>query len=193
MKLLAGILLVFSYAVSTPAQDVVEPRSGTKFAAKDEGMSLLGVALRTRSIIKVYAIGLYAADSALSGPLKGKAGTPDLYRELVDGDFGKKVVMKFLRNLSASQIRDAFREGLKGAGGKTETWVAYFDDIQSGKECVIAWKPGVGLETRVAGNDKPPINDKAFASAVFGIWLGSKPIQENVKKDLVSRAADLLK
>ena len=114
MKRLAGILFLISFAFSTPAQDVVEPKSGAKFAAKDGGMSLLGVALRTKSIIKVYAIGLYAADSALSGPLKGKAGTPDLYRELMDGDFNKKVVMKFLRNLSANQIRDAFRDGLQG-------------------------------------------------------------------------------
>jgi hypothetical protein len=195
MNRLIAALLVLSVVGPALAQDVAEPRSGAKFAAKDEDTSLLGVALRTKTIakVKVYAIGLYVADSAISGPLKGKAGTAELYQELVNGDFKKKVVMKFLRDVSTDQIRDAFRDSLKGVGGKTDVWVSYFSDIRSGQECVIAWTPGVGLQTKVAGVDKPAINDKVFASAVFGIWLGDKPIQEDVKKDLVARGGELLK
>jgi hypothetical protein len=41
------------------------------------------------------------ADTATSGPLKGKTGSAELYRELVNGDFKKKVVMKFLRDVSS--------------------------------------------------------------------------------------------
>jgi len=194
-KLLAVMLLGLAVAGLALCEDVTEPRSGAKFATKDEDTSLLGVGLRTKTVlkVKVYAIGLYVADSVISGPLKGKAGTPELYKELVSGDFKKKVVLKFVRDVSTDQIRDAFREALKGVGGKTQDWIAYFTEIHSGQECVISWVPGVGLETKVAGVDKPPINDKAFASAVFGIWLGEKPIQEDIKKDLIARAGDLLK
>ena len=194
-KLLAAMLLGLAVAGLALCEDVIEPRSGAKFATKDEDTSLLGVGLRTKTVlkVKVYAIGLYVADSVISGPLKGKAGTPELYKELVSGDFKKKVVLKFVRDVSTDQIRDAFREALKGVGGKTQDWIAYFTEIHSGQECVISWVPGVGLETKVAGVDKPPINDKAFASAVFGIWLGEKPIQEDIKKDLIARAGDLLK
>lgn len=195
MNRAAAVVLLFCLAVPVLSQEIAEPKSGAKFAAKDGDTSLLGVGLRTRSIakVKVYAIGLYVADSALSGPLKGKAGTPELYRELVNGDFKKKVVLKFLRDLSTDQIRDAFRDALKAAGSKTDVWVGYFNDVRTGQEAVIAWTPGVGLETRSAGLNKPPLNDKAFASAVFGIWLGDKPIQEDIKKDLVGRASEVLK
>jgi Chalcone isomerase-like len=195
VKLLIAALLALSVVGPALAQDIVEPRSGAKFAAKDGDASLLGVGLRTKTIakVKVYAIGLYVVDSAISGPLKGKAGTTELYRELVDGNFKKKVVMKLLRDVSTEQIRDAFRDSLKGVGGKTDVWVGYFNDIRSGQECVIAWTPGEGLETKVAGVDRPAINDKAFASAVFGIWLGNKPIQEEVKKDLVARGGQVLR
>lgn len=195
MNRIAAAMLVLSVFVPVLAQDVAEPKSGTKFAAKDGDTSLLGVGLRTRTIanVRVYAIGLYAADAALSGPLKGNAGTPALYRELVNGDFKKKVVMKFLRDVSAEQIRDAFRDGLKGAAVKTDAWLGYFSDTRSGQEFIIAWTPGVGLQTKLAGVDKPVINDKALASAIFGIWLGAKPIQEDVKKDLVARGGALLK
>jgi hypothetical protein len=192
---LIAALFVLCMVAPALAQEVAEPKSGAKFAVKDGDTSLLGVALRTKTIarVKVYAIGLYVADSAIAGPLKGKAGTPELYRELVNGDFKKKVVMKFLRDVSTEQIRDAFRDSLKGAGSKTEMWLAYFNEIRSGQECVIGWTPGAGLETKVAGVDKPAMNDKAFAAAVFGIWLGDKPIQEEVKRDLVGRAGELLK
>jgi hypothetical protein len=194
-KLLAASLLALFVSGLALGQDVVEPKSGVKFAAKDGDTSLLGVGLRTKTMlkVKVYAIGLYVGDAAIAGPLKGKAGTTELYSDLVNGDFPKKVVMKFVRDVSTEQIRDAFRESLKGAGGKTEEWIGYFEGIKSGQECVIAWVPGTGLETKVAGADKPVINDKALAAAVFGIWLGEKPVQEDVKKDLVARAGSLLK
>jgi hypothetical protein len=194
-KMCAAVLLVFSVVGLAQGQEIVEPKSGVKFAAKDGDMSLLGAGLRTKTMlkVKVYAIGLYVADSENAGPLKGKAGTPELYRELVNGDFQKKVVMKFVRDVSTEQIRDGFRESLKGVGGKVEEWIGYFTAIRSGQECVIRWTPGTGLETKVAGVDKPAISDKAFAAAVFGIWLGEKPVQEDIKKDLVVRAGSLVK
>ena len=195
MRSLVAALLVLSAIAPGLAQDVAEPKTGTKFVVKDDDTSLLGVGLRTKTIakVKVYAIGLYVADAALAGPLKGKSGSADLYRELVNGDFRKKVVLKFVRDVSTDQIRDAFRDSLQGAGNKTEQWLANFSDLRSGQEIVISWEPGVGLETKCAGADKPVINDTAFASAVFAIWLGDKPIQENVKRDLTIRAAELLK
>jgi hypothetical protein len=193
-RLMVALLLLF-VAVSAFAQQVTEPKSGTRFSAKDGDMTLLGVGLRTKTVlkVKVYAIGLYVADSASAGALKSKAGSPQLYPELVNGDFKKKVIMKFVRDVSQNQIRDAFRETLGGAGPKTEIWLQYFGDIHSGQELVIGWTPGIGLETKVAGVDKVPINDKAFANSVFSIWLGDKPVQEDIKKDLVTRAGDVLK
>ena len=195
MKRLIAALFVLCMVGPALAEEVAEPKSGTKFTVKDGDTSLLGVALRTKTIarVKVYAIGLYVADSAIAGPLKGKAGTPEMYRELVNGDFKKKVVMKFLRDVSTEQIRDAFRDSLKGAGSKVDVWITYFNEIRSGQECVIGWTPGIGLETKVVGVDKAAINDKAFAAAVFGIWLGDKPIQEEVKRDLAGRVGELLK
>lgn len=193
-RLIVFLLLLFA-AVPALAQDIAEPKTGVKFAAKDQDTSLLGVGLRTKTMlkVKVYAIGLYVADAALAGPLKGKAASPDLYHELVAGDFPKKVVMKFVRDVSTSQIRDAFHESLGNAGPKADEWINYFGEIRSGQEIVISWLPGTGLQTKVAGVDKPAINDKAFASSVFGIWLGDKPIQDDLKKALVSRAVELLK
>ena len=195
----AVLLLALSVAAPALAQEIPEPKSGVKFTAKSGDMSLLGVGLRVKKVAfvtaKVYAVGLYVADSALSGPLaayKGKTDSPDFYKELVSGDFEKQIVMKFTRDLSADQIRGGFRETLAGTS-KLDLFVGYFGDTKQGQECLLTWKPGGILETKVTGLNRPPINDKAFASAVFGIWLGDKPIQEDIKKGLVSRAAEVVK
>jgi len=194
-RLIVFLLFLFAAVPAALAQQIAEPKTGAKFAAKDQDASLLGVGLRTKTMlkVKVYAIGLYVADSALAGPLKGKAASPDLYRELVTGDFPKKVVMKFVRDVSTSQIRDAFRESLGNAGPKADEWINYFGEIRSSQEIVIAWVPGTGLQTKVAGADKSAINDKAFASSVFGIWLGDEPVQDDLKKALASGVPELLK
>ena len=193
------VALLLTLALATPvfAQEVAEPKSGVKFAAKSGDMSLLGVGLRTKTMlkVKVYAVGLYVADSALAGPLaayKGKTDSAPFYKDLAWGDFEKQIVMKFTRDVTADQIRGAFRETLQGTS-KLETFVGYFGETKEGQEYVISWKPGGSLDTKVAGASKPEINDKAFAAAVFGIWIGEKPIQEDVKKGLVSRAGELIK
>ena len=60
--------------------------------------------------------------------------------------------------------------------------------MHSGEEYVLRWAPGGVLETVAKGTPKPPIADKNFAGAVFGIWLGDHAIQDDIKRDLVSRS-----
>jgi hypothetical protein len=193
----AALLLAFALATPALAQEITEPKSGVKFAAKSGDMSLLGVGLRTKTMlkVKVYAVGFYVADSALAGPLaafKGKTESAPFYKELVWGDFDKQIVMKFTRSVSADQIRGAFRETLAGTS-KLDQFLGYFGDTKEGQEYVLNWKPGGVLATKVAGVDKPDIAEKDFAAAVFGIWLGDKAIQADIKKGLVSRTPELIK
>ncbi|HVQ30327.1 MAG TPA: chalcone isomerase family protein [Vicinamibacteria bacterium] len=195
--ILAGALALT--ASSLRGQDVTEPGSGVKFAAHPGEMSLLGVGLRTKTFlkVKVYAIGLYVADSALAGPLaahKAQPTSPAFYQALVEGDFPKEVRLRFVRDLSAGQIQEAMREALAQADkARVDQFVAYFPAIKSGDECVLRWAGGGPLETVMAGQAKGPIADKAFAQALFGVWLGPKPIQDDIKAALVARVKELPK
>jgi hypothetical protein len=200
----ASLVPLFACAVALalpPAsggQEVAEPRTGVTFPAHVEGMSLLGTGVRTRTLlkVKVYAIALYADGEALRGPLaafKGRTASPEFYQALVWSDFPKQVTLRFVRDVTRDQIQGAFRDALPRADqAKVAAFVAYFGDTKSGQEYAIRWKPGRGLETTVAGQEKPPLDDKTFAAAVFSIWLGDKPIQDDIKRDLVARAAQLL-
>jgi hypothetical protein len=197
----AAIGLCVGWLVAAPVlgDDVVEPRSGVKFAAKDGDMTLLGVGLRTKTFlkVKVYAAGFYVSDGALHESLashRGATSAPGFFKDLVWGDFGKEIVLKFVRDVTTKQIQDAFKEALPAADkAHLDAFAAYFGDTKEGQQYRLRWAPGGSLETTVAGQAKVPIADKDFAAAVFGIWLGEKPIQEDLKAALVSRAPDLLK
>ncbi|HEV8674915.1 MAG TPA: chalcone isomerase family protein [Methylomirabilota bacterium] len=200
MKRIAAVLIALFLAIlPAAAQEVTEPSSGVKFALKRGDLSLLGVGLRTRTVfkVKVYAIALYVADSALAGPLavhKSSLDSPAFYRDLIGGDFAKEVHLRFIRDVDQGTIQEAMRDALAGADrAKTDTFVSYFPEIKADQQCVIRWVPGGTLETVMAGKPKPPIADRHFAAAVFAVWLGEKPIQEDIKKGLVSRAPVLIK
>lgn len=183
-------------ALALAAEQVSEPASGVKFDAEIGDLRLLGTGLRTKTFlkVKVYAIGLYADPTALAAH-KGKAATPELYQALVSGDFRREIRMKFIRDgIAGETIRATFKESLTGADASLrDKFLAYFGDVKTGDEYMLRWVPGGTLETTVAGQAKAPIADKAFASAVFAIWLGDKPIQADVKRGLVSRAAQVLR
>jgi Chalcone isomerase-like len=196
---LALVAALCTAAAGARAQEVTEPGSGVRFPAHDGEKTLLGVGLRSRTIlkVKVYAIALYVADSALAGPLaghKGRTASPAFAKAVVEGDFPKEVRLRLTRDLTAEQIQGAMREALRKAEPtRLQQFVSYFPALKTGDEIVLRALPGGTLETIMVGQEKPAIADRTFTQAVFGVWLGEEPVQEEIKKGLVSRAEGVLK
>jgi hypothetical protein len=200
MLLAAVCLSVAAAGATAHAETWTEAKSGAVFDVSKDGMTLLGAGLRVKKILftfKAYAVGLYVDDAALTGPLaafKGKTSSPEFYQALQTGDFRKELVLKFLRTLSQGKIQDAMRESLAGADAKTlDQFVSYFPEVKEGQQCTLRWAPGGTLESVMAGQTKPPIENKAFAERLYGLYVGPKPIQEDIKADIVARAKDVLK
>jgi hypothetical protein len=196
----ASAWIVLATSTAGQAQTWTEPKTGTKFEVKRDGMTLLGAGIRVKKILftfKAYAVGLYVDDAALAGPLaafKGKATSPEFYRELQTGDFRKELVLKFLRTLGRNRIQEAMRESLAGSDPKTlDQFVSYFPEVKEGEECLLRWVPGGTIESTMAGQAKPPIQSKAFAERLFGLYVGPQPIQADIKADIVARAGEALK
>jgi hypothetical protein len=200
MRPAAALALVLGLALPLRSQELAEPRSGARFVLESDGQALLGLGLRVKKIafvkVNVYAVALYVPDAALDGPLsayRGRPASPELFRDLVRGDFGKRLVLRFLRDLERDQIAGAMRGALAGRSDARllERFVSYFTELKQGEECELRWLPGGSLEVSLAGLTRPPIDDKDFAAAVFGIYLGDQPLQEDIKRGLVSRLATL--
>jgi Chalcone isomerase-like len=194
----AALALVTVAAAPSSILLVTEPKTGLAFPASSGDMSLMGIGLRTKTLLKfkVFALGFYVADSALSGTLaahKGATGSSAFYRDLVTGDFEKQFVLKLARDLSAEQIEQSFRSHMPAANPKLlDQFVSYFGQTRAGQECIFHWVPGGRLEVTVAGVVQRPIADKAFADELFAIWLRDRPTEDPIRKQLVSRAAGLI-
>ncbi len=198
----ASLALALSLSLSLPvpstAEVVTEPKTGLAFPTRDGKMALFGVGLRTKTFLKfkIYALAFYAEDAALAGPLqahRANLNSKAFYHALVTGDFEKKYVLKLVRTVSAEQIRAGFRDYMPPSDPQLlARFLAYWSDAKAGQECIIHWLPGHGLLTTVNGEAKPAINDKAFADAVFAVWLGEHVIEDKMRKQLVSRTHELL-
>jgi hypothetical protein len=203
MRFLALITLLIVLIPSgiAEAQTFTEPKSKVTFDLERDGLELMGAGLRIKKIAfikaKVYAVGLYVGKDAIAGPLaayKGKTKTPEFYRELVQGDFPKELQLKFTRNVGEGKIQDAMRDALKGTDKVLlDQFISYFPEVKEGQECILRWAPGGTLESVMVGETKPPIENKDFAAKLFDIYVGDKPLQDDIKEGLVSRADELLK
>src|SRR6187402_1307087 len=98
---LAVLALSLALAVPSFAQKVTEPKTGESFENTDQdGWWLLGTGVRTRTMlnVKVYAIALYVDGPSYTRLVSSKGGnvkaTPELYQELVWGDFGKRIELR---------------------------------------------------------------------------------------------------
>jgi hypothetical protein len=196
----AATLVALGVAGSAEAQTWTEPKSGAAFALKKDDMTLLGGGLRVKKMLvtfKAYAIAYYVSDTAIAGPLaafKGKTTSAEFYQALQTGDFKKEVVLRFLRNLSQSRIQEGMRESLVGAEPKVlDQFISYFPEVKEGQECVLRWLPGGTLEAVMAGQAKPPIANKAFAEQLMGLYVGPKPVQDDIKAGVVARAGEAIK
>jgi hypothetical protein len=207
--LLAMVLL----AGAARAESVQEPSTGHSFesAAKIDGRpyALVGLGVRKKVMIKVYAMALYVdeAEGRHGFPaLVSRAGGSD-HAKLTNGDhaqsfvmwgtFGKQAVLHFVRDVDAGKIRSAFQDGLEDELSDkapadikqgAQAFLAMFDkDMKEGQEIVLRTTADGKIEAEVAGSKKSGPQSPRLARAVWGIWLGPKPISADLRRGLVER------
>ena len=150
-----------------------------------EGVSLQlhnAALLRYKVFFRGYVVGLYLPDGAepaaalgdvpkrlefhyfwdIPGPEFGKAGERILARN-VDGP-----TMKALRD-RLDRIDRAYR------------------DVKPGDLYALTYLPGKGTELSLNGTPLLVVEGADFAAAYFSIWLGAKPIDDNLKRELIRK------
>ena len=160
-----------------------------KAAGKSVRLAALGSGIRKKLVFRVYE-GIAYADA------EADLGT-DPFTALIQGDFAKRIVMHFVRDVDGGKIRGAFQDGFDKAvpakkrspelAEDIERFLGYFSDggVKKGQTIDLTWMPGMGLYTVYAGKPLPPIDDAALASALWAIWFGDKPVNGGLKRDMV--------
>lgn len=146
-------------------------------------LTLNGLGLRTKYMVKVYVAGLYVAQKSADPSAILKADAP------------KRIVMHFVRDVSKSQLTDGFTESFENNtpdAAKTlkpeiDRLFAVLDSVKDGQEIIFTYIPNKGTTVMVAGNDKLTIAGPAFSEMLFSVWLGPKPPNAGLKKGILGQ------
>ena len=185
MRYAFALIVTFVFSLAAFAVDV----SGIKIpdAAKVEGqeLKLNGAGVRTRMFIKVYVGALY---------LEQKANAADA----VLGSKGvKRMALHIMRDLKADVFSGALHDGLTANNSaadlaKIEDKIREFDGIinaaggvKKGDVVQLDYLPVAGTRVVINGDTKGAIGGEDFYRALLKIWLGDKPIDADLKKNLL--------
>jgi hypothetical protein len=144
-------------------------------------LTLNGYGVRRKVFVKVYVMGLYLAQHAVSG-------------EAVTGPDQPRVVeMLLLRDVDRGTMQEAVRDGMRknlspeqmaALAPRLDKFLMAIPDLKHGDGLVISYAPGRG--TTISGHaEQITIPGKDFADALFSVWVGHHPVDDNLKKELL--------
>jgi hypothetical protein len=179
-----GILVFLSLALPAFGAEV----AGVRFADSEPQLVLNGAGLRKRAFFQVYAIGLYLPDK--------KAAAADV----LAATGVKRIVIHMLRDVDAATFTEALAEGMranhdeatmKSLEPRLARLSAIMEELKEAKKgmaILLDWQPGAGTVINVDGKPRgKPIEGEEFFRALLRIWLGEKPVQDDLKRALLGQ------
>ena len=177
---ISGLLLLGLAAVAS-AGVVAGVTMTETMGAEGKNLKLNGMGLRTKVVFKVYVAGLY-----LETPSKDPAA-------ILSSDQVKSIRLSIMRSLKGSQVSEAIEEGfeknskaqLPALKARLDKLASMLPNVEKGDDILLTYAPGKGTVVTVKGAEKGVIEGKDFADALFSVWLGARPVQEDLKKALL--------
>jgi len=177
------ILLLFLLAVPAFAAEVAGVKIDDTSRVGNAELTLTGAGLRKRAFFQVYAMGLYVADRKADPVTQPGA---------------KRIAIHMLRDVGADTFTAALVDGMRPNHDEAtmkalEPRVARLGAILSemkeakkGMVILLDLVPGAGTQVSVDGKASgKPIEGEDFYRALLRIWLGDKPVQDDLKKALL--------
>src|SRR5258706_8382017 len=178
---MVSVMAGLAVAAVVLAGEVAGVKMADTVTVEGKTLKLNGMGLRKKVVFKVYVAGLYLETPSPAG------------EALIASDQIKRMQLSVLRSLKSKQVTEAIEEGfektskaqmgaLKERLGK---FGAMISDVVEGGQIVMTYVPGKGTIVSVKGAEKGVIEGKDFADALFAVWLGPNPVQEDLKKALL--------
>jgi len=176
------ILLLFLVAAPAFAAEVAGVKIDEQTRVGSAELVLKGAGLRKRFFLQVYAMGLYVADRNADPVTQPGA---------------KRIAIHMLRDVDADQFVGALSDGIRDNHSEAEARAleprvaqlgAIIAALKEAKKGMLITLDGVPGGTLVSVDGKPagkPIEGEDFYRALLRIWLGDKPVQDDLKKALL--------
>ena len=174
-----GLVAVASVGAATLA-GVDLPDTATVDGAT---LVLNGVGLREATILRVkaYVGGLYL-----------ETRTSDA-ETVIGSRQTKRVTMRFLRDIDRDPLASGWADELRKLGRSAPSkdriaqFTALISNVKQGDAMSFTWRPEKGIEIALNGQVRGSIPDDDFARALFTVWFGPKPGDQNLKRGMLGK------
>ena len=176
-------ILALSLAARASAGELAGVTLPDQIHVDSRALVLNGMGLREATFLKVdvYVAGLYL-----------EARSPDA-SQIIASEGTKRLVLHFVRDVGRGNLVEAWDEGFAKSAGPglaalrdrvttLDTWMV---DVKRGETLVFTQIPRRGVVVEVKGQTKGTLDGADFARALWGIWLGDRPPNPELKKGLL--------
>jgi hypothetical protein len=181
VKTIVGLTAMLLILPQIEAAEIEGINFDDQYKTEDLVLNLRGTGLlRAMVFAKVYVGALYLPEdcpSELALSNVPKRLEVEYFRSIAGDDFGPATNKKISENVDPQTY-----ERLQP---RIEYHNSLYQDVQPGDRYALTYIPGKGTELTLNGEPRGVIEGADFAAALFSIWLGSKPISESMKKELL--------
>jgi hypothetical protein len=183
-EIVRGLLAAFTLAVATPvwAGEIEGVLFPERYTVKGVELPLMNTGLlRYRYFIKAYVAALYTKEGV--APRTVLEDVPkrleiEYFYAIKGKDFAKSTYKGIEVNVDAETYEEL--------QPRIEEINTLYRDVEPGDRYALTYLPGVGTELALNGEPLGLVEGAEFAAAMFSIWLGDSPIDESLKKQLLS-------
>lgn len=178
--LLAALALFSAAAAGAETHGVKMPDA---VSIDDKSLKLNGIGVRTKTFlnIKVYVAGLY---------LEAPSNDPN---KIIALDGVRRLQLRMTHDAPKARLVEEIVEGLRrNAGDKMDAlrerlavFLGGVPDLEDGETLTITYAPDKGTSVVGTGGAEVTVPGKDFADALISAWLGTKPLDHDLKKRLL--------
>jgi hypothetical protein len=167
------------------ALEVAGVQLADKVQVGNVNLQLNGAGVRTKFFFKIYVGALY---------LPQKQNLADT---IIADEHEHRVALHMLHELSSKKLYGAFSEAIEvnhthaelaALDAQLKQMAQIFDEVKEvkpGDVITLDYLPASGTQISVNGTARGMIAGAAFNRALLRIWLGSKPVQDDLKKEML--------
>ncbi len=181
VAVLCLVLLSSACVCPAGAAEIQGVHFGDRVLVGDTELVLKNVGLlRYRIFIKAYVAALYVGDGV---------GADRVFE-----DVPKRLEIEYFYAIAADGFVGATNQGI-AANVAPATFAALkpritrlnglYRDVRPGDRYALTYLPGIGTELALNGKRLGVIEGADFAVAIFGIWIGPRPLDKSLKAQLV--------
>lgn len=190
MKKIAALAFILSLAftLALVAKELEGVRMPDQVTVGQATLKLNGMGVRVKKVafvsVKVYVAGLF-----VTKPSQDPAA-------LLAADEPRQLIMHFLyKKVEKEKLTEGWDEGFENNAGaqaaalkaRLEKFNSLWTDMATGDRATLTYIPGTGTKVEIKGREVGLIEGKDFADALFSVWLGPKPPNEDLKKGLLGK------